>query len=129
MTGKLVPGISKTLKKEVLSSDSARAYGSGLLDVYATPAMIAFMEKTSMEAVQAYLPDGYGTVGTKINIDHIKASSVGAKLECRASLIELENRKLRFEVKVSEKGEVVGSGVHERYIIEEKRFIEKLNQK
>jgi len=124
----LASGISKTLQTEVGNSDSARSYGSGLLEVYATPAMIAFMEKTSMELVQPYLPEGYGTVGIKINVDHLKASIVGDTIKCKANLVEVENKLLRFEVQVTKDGAVIGSGIHERYIIEEIRFIEKLNQ-
>ena len=81
-----------------------------------------------MELVQDYLPEGYGTVGTRIEVSHIKASKVGASLDCRATLIDYENRRLRFEVAVHEEGEVVGSGIHERYIIEEEKFLQKLEE-
>ncbi len=128
MTDKIKTGIELSLQTQVGKTDIARYYGSGLLDVYATPAMVAFMEKTSMELVQEYLPEGYGTVGIKIDVDHLKASAPGAILLCRSTLIEISDRKLRFEVEVTEEGVKVGSGSHERYIINEKRFIEKLGQ-
>ncbi len=128
MTYNIKAGIELSLQTTVKDTDTALSYGSGLLDVYASPAMIAFMELTSMKLVQKHLPKGYGTVGTKVEVNHIKASSVGATLLCSATLINVSDRKLRFEVTVTENGETVGSGIHDRYIINEKKFIEKLNQ-
>lgn len=128
MTDKLNTGIELSLEATVKKADTARSFGSGLLDVYATPAMITFMERTSMELVQDYLPEAYGTVGIHVEVNHIKASSVGARVVCRAKLVNISDRKLSFEVAVSERGETVGSGVHDRFIINEKKFIEKLNQ-
>jgi fluoroacetyl-CoA thioesterase len=122
----LSPGIGLTLLAVVSETDTAKAYGSGLLEVYATPAMISFMEHTAMDLVQEYLPKGYGTVGTKICVEHLKASPVGAKIKCESKLIEVQNRKLIFELRVTENEETIGSGTHERFIIEEERFLKKL---
>ena len=128
MMDKLTTGIELSMETRVREADTARSYGSGLLEVYATPAMIAFMERTSMELVQDYLSKGFGTVGIRVELNHIKASPVGAKVVCRSTLIKINDRKLSFEVVVSENGETVGSGIHDRFIINEKKFIEKLNQ-
>ncbi len=128
MTDKLITGIELSLETTVREADTARNYGSGLLDVYATPAMIAFMERTSMELVQDYLPEAYGTVGIHVEVNHIKACLPGAKVVCRSTLVNISDRKLSFEVTVSEREEIVGSGVHKRYIINEKKFIQKLDQ-
>ena len=119
-THSLEPGSQRTIRYTVCDKDSARVLGSGLLDVYSTPAMIALMEKCSMMLVQDSLPAGYGTVGTAIDIRHLKASLIGAKLEARSKLVEIDNRRLVFEVSVSENNELIGSGIHERYIINEK---------
>lgn len=128
MTDNIKAGIELSLQTTVKEADTALSYGSGRLNVYASPAMIAFMERTSMELVQKHLPQGYGTVGIKVDVNHIKASAAGATLLCRATLVEVSDKKLRFEVIVTEKGKTVGSGIHDRYIINEKKFIEKLNQ-
>ena len=68
----LVPGIKLTITRTVGEGDTASAYGSGLLDVLSTPAMIAFMEQTAMKAVEACLNEGEGTVGTEISVKHTK---------------------------------------------------------
>jgi predicted thioesterase len=128
MAYNLETGIELSLEATVREADTARNYGSGLLDVYATPAMIAFMEKTSMELVQDYLPEGYGTVGIHVDVNHTRASSVGSSIVCRAKLVKVNDRILSFEVEVSERGEKIGSGSHDRYIINEDKFLEKLNQ-
>lgn len=120
------PGICLTLNTVVSEADTAKAYGSGLLEVYATPAMISFMEQTAMELVQDYLPKGYGTVGTKICVEHLKASPVGGKIKCESKLTEIQNRKLIFELRVTENKETIGTGRHERFIIDEERFLKKL---
>lgn len=114
---------AETIVKE---SDTARVYGSGLLDVYSTPAMVAFMENTSMQLVQAYLGEGFGTVGTSLNIRHVKAVPVGTHIKCRSRLSAIEGKKLTFGIKVYSMEGLIGEGVHTRYIIDEKRFLSKI---
>ena len=120
-------GISLELKKVVKPEDSAKVYGSGLLDVFATPALIAFMEKCCMELAGSRLPEGYGSVGTAVNIKHIKASQVGTKIWCRATLSGSENRKLEFTLEAGDDSGLIGSGIHKRYIINEEEFLKNLN--
>jgi len=72
----LVPGIRLTTTRTVSGSDTAAIYGSGLHDVLSTPAMIALMEQTAMKAVEACLDEGEGTVGTEVNVKHLKATPV-----------------------------------------------------
>jgi predicted thioesterase len=116
------------LKTRVRDTDTAKVYGSGLLDVYSTPAMVAFMEKTSMQLVQPYLEEGYGTVGMSLDIKHMKAVPVGEEIECTSRLTGIEGNQLTFEVKVVHKSGIVGEGIHSRYIIEEKRFLQKISR-
>ncbi|MEA1887893.1 MAG: thioesterase family protein [Bacteroidota bacterium] len=114
------------LKTTVRENDTARVHGSGLLDVYSTPAMVAFMEKASMELVQPYLEKGYSTVGISLDISHTKAIPVGKKIKCISKLKAGEGKQLTFEVKVLRGENLVGDGIHKRYIIEEKRFLSKI---
>ena len=106
--------------------NTAARYGSGLVEVFATPAMVALMEKTCLTSVLSYLPEGHGTVGVKVDITHNKATPVGMKVTCESNLIEVDRRRLVFElVARDEKGEI-GKGRHERFIIDTKKFMEKL---
>ena len=124
----LIPGISGTLEKIVERPDLATAYGSGTVEVFATPALIALMERTAMNSVQQLLPDGYTTVGAEVNVRHLKAVPVGSKVTCNSFLTAVESRKLIFEVTVSDAKGKVGSGTHTRFIVETKIFLEKLAQ-
>ncbi len=124
----LIPGISGTLEKIVERPDLATAHGSGTVEVFATPAMIALMERTAMDSLQQLLPDGYTTVGAEVNVRHLKATPLGAKVTCQSFLTGVENRKLIFEVTVMDAKGTVGSGMHTRFIVEKKLFLEKLGQ-
>lgn len=125
---KIEPGIVNKLEKIVLPSDSAKVYGSGAVDVFSTPAMIAFMEQTAHESIQDFLPEGYTTVGTEVNIKHLKATLIGKLVSCQARLVAVDGWNLFFEVLVMDSNEVIGSGMHSRFIVENKRFSEKLKQ-
>ncbi len=122
----IIAGINKTSLSVVGKADTALHYGSGLLDVYATPAMISFMEKTAMESVQEHLPAGYGTVGISINIKHLKASPVGCKIKCTTKLASVDDMQLTFEVNVYGNDTLIGTGTHIRYIINEEKFLKKI---
>lgn len=117
----------KGSKNFVVTSDStAIKYGSGLVEVFATPAMVALMETTALESVEAMLQEGYTTVGTEICIKHLRASSVGTGLFCESRLTEINGRKLVFEVSVWDDVILVGHGMHTRFVVEKNNFIEKL---
>lgn len=105
---------------------TAARYGSGLIEVYATPAMIALMEKTCQESVQEQLEAGHLTVGTLVNVRHLKATPVGMKVECESELLSQEGRKLTFKVLARDEKGVIGEGLHERFIVNETDFMQKL---
>lgn len=122
----LVPGIKLTTTKTVGPNDTAAVYGSGLHDVLSTPAMIAFMEQTAMRAVEACLNEGEGTVGTEVNIKHLKATPVGGIVSCTATLQEVNGNRLLFHVEANDEKGKIGEGMHERFIIDNRRFMERL---
>lgn len=126
MKKELEAGMAHTEIKKVESSDTAATYGSGTLEVFATPAMIAFMENTAMKAVLPYLPDGYDTVGFEVNIRHLKPTPVGERVECKTVLSEVAEKKLVFEVELHDGGGVIGKGSHTRYIINKEKFMSNL---
>ncbi|MDK2908683.1 MAG: fluoroacetyl-CoA thioesterase [Bacteroidales bacterium] len=118
--------LEHTLVKTVTRDDTANRYGSGLVEVFATPAMIAFMEQTCHSSIQAYLPSGYSSVGTEVNVKHLKATPVGDTVKCTAQLQFVEGRKLIFSVSVFDSKGLVGEGSHTRYIIDVQKFMAKL---
>ncbi len=115
---------SETLMVE--HKDTAAVYGSGSLEVFATPAMIALMEKTCLESVADKIGEGNTTVGIAVNISHLKASPVGAQIRCESKLVEVNRRRLVFEVRCYEGDTLIGEGVHERFIVESRKFMDKL---
>ncbi len=126
MDVKIKSGLYKEIQKTVEMKDTAAAYGSGLVEVFATPAMIALMENTAMQAVMNDLPEGYNTVGSEVNVLHLKATPVGGKVTCSAKLVEVKDRKLFFEVEAKDEEGRIGLGNHTRVIINTERFMAKL---
>lgn len=119
----LETGIRGTQSVKVEESNSARVMGSGTLDVFATPAMIALMEKTAWMSVASELEAGQGTVGTMLEITHDAPTPLGMTVTCDSELVEIDGRRLVFEVTAKdEKGVVIGRGRHERFIVWEEKF-------
>ena len=118
-------GLRHSEQLVVEHKDTAALYGSGALEVFATPAMIALMEKTCLMGVCDKIGEGNTTVGIAVNIKHLKASPVGATIRCEAELIEVD-RRLVFEVKCFEGETLVGEGIHERFVVDSEKFMAKL---
>lgn len=113
----------------VNETNTAEALGSGSLAVFATPAMIALMEKTARLSVAPFLEAGQSTVGTLVNVKHLSASPVGMKITCRTELKEIDRRRLVFHVECSDEAGIIGEGEHERFIIDEAKFMAKTEAK
>lgn len=118
-------GIKGTAETVVVYENTAAAVGSGALEVFSTPSMIALMEKASRELVQPYLEEGQSTVGTRLEVSHVAASPIGAHIHAESMLVEIDRRMLTFEVKAYADGELIGEGRHQRCIIYAERFMEK----
>ena len=108
---------------------TAARVGSGLLPVYATPMMIAEMENVASSSVAPYLNDGEGTVGTKMSVSHVSASPVGIEVRIETVLTEVDRRRLVFDVKAYDAAGLIGEGVHERFIIQNEKFMAKTGAK
>ncbi len=119
-------GLKASSSTTVASSTTAIALGSGDLEVFATPAMIALMENAAMCAVAAHLPEGSTTVGTAMSSSHVKASGMGAQITARATLTAVEGRMLSFEVEAYEGEVLIGKGEHTRFIVDKTKFMQKV---
>ena len=115
-----IKGMGKTI---VTEEKTARFMGSGTLEVFATPAMIALMEHTAYESVAPYLEPGKGTVGTLMNVKHVSATPCRMKVTCETELIEINGRELIFSVKAWDEKGLIGEGEHRRFIIDEEKFL------
>ncbi len=120
-------GDTLTQERTTTPADSAVAMTSGGMNVYSTPSMIAFMENTAFCLVQSKLENGNTTVGIHLNIDHVKATRIGAKVTCTAKLTEIDGKKLVFEIEASDESGLIGKGTHHRFIVNEDKFMSKLN--
>ncbi len=129
MEHNIKPGTKGHLEMTVKEKDTAAAYGSGLVKVFATPAMIALMENTAHSSVQPLLPEGYMTVGFEVNIRHVKATPVGMKVSAQSELTEVDGKKLVFTLTAHDEEGEIGKGVHTRYIIHGDKFMEKAGGK
>ena len=114
----------------VNSTNTAVAAQSGSLQVFGTPFMIALMEKATCNAVSDLLEEGETTVGTNIDVSHIKASGMGAVVKATAILSEVHDRKLIFDVVAKEENSsVIGRGTIERFVVNGERFMKKVEAK
>lgn len=118
-------GLTYTSQTTVCKGNTALTLGSGDMEVFATPALVALMENAAMNAVKPYLPKDSTTVGAMIQTSHIKPSGLGEVISATAILEEEEGRKLTF--KVSDSKGIIGKGIHIRYIVDRKHFLSKLD--
>jgi predicted thioesterase len=125
----LQQGLRAEVEELVTEERTARALGSGDLPVYSTPSMIALMEKASLSAVAEYLPAENSTVGTALNVKHNAASPLGALIKATGILKEIDGRRLVFEVRAWDKDGIIGEGIHERFIINNEKFMIKTTEK
>lgn len=122
-------GMTREMIRTVRPEMSAASMKSGLLEVLATPVMIAWMEECCLELVQSQLEPGQSTVGTQLDIRHESPTPVGAQVTILCRLEEIDGRKLTFMVEASDKTGMVGWGSHQRFIVDSARFQEKCDQK
>ena len=122
-------GIKGNLERTVTEELTAEALGSGLLPVFATPAAVALAEETAWKSVAGELEEGQGTVGTLMELAHIAATPLGMKVHCETELVEVDRRKLVFTVKIYDEKEKVADGRHERFIIDNAKFLSKAEGK
>ncbi len=122
-------GIKGRLEQTVTPEMSAARVGSGLVDVLATPMMIALVERTCNDSVLPRLEPGQGTVGTLVNVTHCAATPIGMRVWCESELVEVNRRRLVFSVRVYDECGLIGEGTHERFVIDMEKFQAKVQAK
>ncbi len=127
------PGIELGLKAEeelvVANEHTAPHVGSGAVPVLATPVLINMFEAAALAAVEDLLPEGYQTVGTRLDVRHYAATPVGMKVHAQAQLVAVEGRMLHFRLNARDEHEPIGEGWHERIIIKLGRFDQRMADK
>lgn len=122
-------GISAETEIEVKDENLASRWGSGLVEVFSTPALVSLMEGTAAKAVIHFLDEGETTVGTMIEVRHLAPTPKGMKVRASAVLLKAEGRKLTFKVEAWDEVERIGEGVHERYVVNSLRFMNRAQEK
>ena len=119
-------GLKFSKKFRVTKEHTAKHLGSGDVEVLSTPSLILFMEETCRVFTDEYLPEERTTVGTLVNIRHMKAAPVGAEIEVRAEVLSVDGRRLTYWVEAWWGDRKIGQGIHERVIVNRKEFMEAL---
>ena len=125
----ITAGKIASVKTTVNESNTARAVGSGSLYVFATPMMIALMENAACEALSGALEAGQTSVGTQINVSHNAATPLGSIVTAVATITGVSGRKVEFAVTASDGSGEIGNGTHVRFIVDEAKFMAKVNEK
>lgn len=113
----------------VSEKNTADRAGSGLLPVFATPNMVALIENTASKSIQGELEEGQGTVGLYIAVEHLNPTPIGRKITCKTELTEIDRKKLTFKAEVYDESGLVGRATHQRFIIDNKKFMEKAQKR
>lgn len=113
----------------VTEQNTALAMGSGLLPVFATPAMAALLEAAAVNACQAGLEEGQGTVGTHLDISHDAATPVGMTVRAEAEVTAVDGRAITFAVRAFDEAGQIGGGTHQRFVIDNERFLSKAQKR
>ena len=125
----LVPGLHAEVEHTVTDADSASNWGSGLVPVFSTPALVGLMESTAVAALTGRLAPGQTTVGAHIDVRHLAATPIGMQVRARAELMGVEGRRLVFKIQAWDESELIGEADHERFVVDEAKFIGRVQAK
>jgi predicted thioesterase len=123
------PGMKKEFAFQVEEEHSAVHVGSGSLRVLATPWMIAFMERTARQLLGELLPEGYSSVGVRVEVSHLAPTPVGSMVKTSAQVTVIEDTKVYFDLGAWDDVEKIGVGQHQRVVIDEERFLRRVAKK
>jgi predicted thioesterase len=118
-------GLKGEARVKVGAADTARALGSGDVDVLGTPRLVALFEQATVEALDGILDPDQTTVGMRVQIDHLQPTPVGAEVVVEASLDKIEGRRISFTVTASDSGGLVAAGKVTRVVVDRTKFMSK----
>jgi fluoroacetyl-CoA thioesterase len=119
-------GLSFNFERVSQPQESAAALGSGGLEVFSTPSLVALFEITAKRGVDALLPEGHSTVGIEIQVKHLKATKIGKKVRCTATITAVEGKKINLTGEMWDEDGKIGEGTHTRYIVNDAEFLKRL---
>ena len=122
-------GLNAEVSLTVTELDTAARWGSGLVPVFSTPALVGIMEAAAVKAVDGHLPEGQTTVGGHIDVRHLAATPVGMQVRAHAELTSIDGRKLIFQIEAWDELEKIGEALHERFVIDKEKFITRVQAK
>ncbi len=111
------------------TNDTAPRVGSGKIAVLATPVMVSLMEEAALAAVEAALPGGMQSLGTRLDVSHVAATPIGMRVRATARLVGIQKRRLVFEVRAEDETDLIGEGIHERVVVDAKAFEGRIAEK
>jgi fluoroacetyl-CoA thioesterase len=123
------PGLAAEQVTTVTVEQTARHLGSGGIEVYATPAMIALIEAAAVAAIDPLLPVGQASVGMALDVRHLAATPLGEQVRARAEVTAVDGRRVTFHVEAWDAHEQIGEGTHTRFVIDVARFMKRLDEK
>lgn len=112
----------------VTEQQTAKSMGSGTLDVYATPAMVALLEAAAVLAIEPYLEDDRASVGIEMNLRHLSATPIGEHITAMAEITRIDGKRVTLEVRAWDERELIGEGTHVRYLIHAEDFMSRLKR-
>jgi len=119
-------GMTFTFEKTAQSQESAAALGSGGLEVFSTPSLVALFEVTAKRGVDALLPEGHSTVGIEIAVKHQKATKIGKQVRCTAIVTGIEGKRISLAGEMWDEDGRIGEGTHLRYVVNDAEFLKRL---
>ena len=122
----LAPGAEGTLERIVEVEHTTRR---GEYDIFSTPQLVLLLEEAAIEALAPYLGEGQSSVGTRVEIAHTAATLRGQKVRATATVTEVDRRRVAFSITVADDVEEIGTGTHERFVIDVPGFEERLAAK
>ncbi len=122
-------GLRGTATLKVAPEHTAQAFGSGSVPVFSTPRLVALVEQAAVNALAGRLEAGQTSVGRRIDIAHLSATPIGQTVRAEAEIAAVDGRRIRFNVAAWDEAEKVAEGVHDRIVVDEQRFLDRIAHK